>query len=452
MNMLRSLVMPINYTEEIPIESRNVNNENNINQKIIQKLNSFFTDMVKCLLSNIPIIISIIDFKKTSIFDYNLAYYKFPDDINKFKYQELNLYSNLHRITRIIKLASIIYCKSNQSFSSTKRELYYNDTYLFRDMNVIDMTISDICSILFINKFELPIFASSKGLFSTNAKIINSYGELMNIGSSSYSSRRINLLTNDYLLQDFRLEIKDNNFFILILEKETAFFNILNNDIFLSRFPNCLLVTGKGYPDYITKYFIHKLGLQLDCPFYYLGDNDSFGFDIYLNYLFGSKRSPFENEYICIPKLQWIGINSNLIDTVIFQNQNESNTQIFGITKLESRDYKKAKTILNKEFFRFNNWENSNHPYKYSIIRNLITIKDEIHNLLNREGKAEIEFILSNYPNFIFDIIESNLYSNSYNCAFDFNSVYSMNSEDNKNTTIAEDNENDMDDEDFNIY
>lgn len=49
-----------------------------------------------------------------------------------------------------------------------------------------------------------------------------------------------------------------------------------------------MVITGKGYPDYNCKKFIHFLSYYNNLPIFYLGDADPFGADIYLNYAFGS--------------------------------------------------------------------------------------------------------------------------------------------------------------------
>jgi DNA topoisomerase VI subunit A len=55
------------------------------------------------------------------------------------------------------------------------------------------------------------------------------------------------------------------------------------------------LVTGKGYSDFGTKQFLlNLLGQDPKIIFFYLGDFDVHGLDIYLDYLFGSEMSVYE--------------------------------------------------------------------------------------------------------------------------------------------------------------
>lgn len=47
---------------------------------------------------------------------------------------------------------------------------------------------------------------------------------------------------------------------------------------------------GKGYPDLSTKRFLKKISEKFShIPFFYLGDYDTYGFDILLNYTFSNK-------------------------------------------------------------------------------------------------------------------------------------------------------------------
>ena len=287
-------------------------------EKIYPLLKKFFIDFAKKILNDEPIQLAVLDLEKTCNLDYNLGHYSLPLGIDKFKYKFYNLFDNLRTITRILKLSVIIQHKLTQLMPCTKRELYYENVDLFKSTEIIDSNESDLCSILGICKFDLPIFPSAKGLFCGNITLINKYGNRLNINNSNMNNK-INLINYEYLIEDFDLDEKtktyinliqnnkiylsnNNNgnisknsindlckkYFVLIIEKETLFFNLVGNYQFFNKFPNAILITGKGYPDYITKVFIKKLAnLINDIPFIYFGDHDPHGFEIYLNYIIG---------------------------------------------------------------------------------------------------------------------------------------------------------------------
>ena len=307
-----------NYNERIvenPYKFENNGNEYLMECKRIDGTNVFNVSIngKKVTLPNIDggiVGIGVIDLDKTSIIDYDTGCYSFPLGTDNFKYKVYNLFDNLKSIARILKLSVIIQNKLNQLMPCTKRELYYENVDLFKSTAIIDSNENDLCSILGICRFDLPIFPSAKGLFCGNITLVNKFGNRLNINNSSMNSK-INLINYEYLIDEFYLDdiskknidfiqnninIVGNNlcqkYFVLIVEKETLFFNLVGNYQFYNKFPNAIIITGKGYPDYITKIFIKKLSNQLNnVPFIYFGDHDPHGFEIYLNYVFGSTQS-----------------------------------------------------------------------------------------------------------------------------------------------------------------
>jgi meiotic recombination protein SPO11 len=207
--------------------------------------------------------------------------------------------------------------------------LYYNDVELFRSTVTIDNIIHDLCSILNISRFELSIFPTSKGQFAGNVVVYDSEDNVMNNENS------VSLITFDYAVDEIYFET--NAEFILILEKESLFFNLVNNPVYRNNFPNSIVITGRGYPDYLTKVFVNKLS-TLNIPIMYFGDCDPFGFDIYLNYLFGSKSSSRENSLLCTNNIHWIGLSH-------LEFINDSS-----LITLTQEDVEKIDHILSKEY------------------------------------------------------------------------------------------------------
>ena len=436
-------------------------------EKIYPLLKRFFIEFANKLINDEPIQLAVIDLEKTSNLDYDLGYYSLPLEIDKFKYKIYNLFDNLRTITRILKLSVIIQHKLNQLMPCTKRELYYENVELFKSTDIIDSSESDLCSILGICKFDLPIFPSAKGLFSGNITLVNKYGNKLNIQSSNMNSK-INLINYEYLIEDFDLDVKTKNYieliqnnrvflgnngegkisrnnindlcnkyFVLIIEKETLFFNLVGNYQFFKKFPNAIIITGKGYPDYITKVFIKKLyNLFNNIPFIYFGDHDPHGFEIYLNYIFGSVQSSKENNYLCLGNINWIGLSHENIEAILkfglinneikkeicedgnnifigendyLNKENFSQESESGLIKLDNRDKTKIKNILKREYFNNDEkWINSNNPFSENILTNLKIIKNELYLMENSDYKAEGEYLVSKYfSDFLFLVEEA---------------------------------------------
>ena len=323
-----------------------------------------------------------------------------------------------------------------------------------------------LCSILGVCKFDLPIFPSAKGLFCGNITLVNKFGNRLNINNSNLNNK-INLINYEYLIEDFDLDENTKNYikliqnnemfignknigsasrnniddschkyFVLIIEKETLFFNLVGNYQFFKKFPNAILITGKGYPDYITKVFIKKLYNLVDnIPFIYFGDHDPHGFEIYLNYIFGSVQSSKENNFICLGNLNWIGLshenieailkfglinnefkkeicedNNNVISNNDFLNKGNMNEEIeSGLIKLDNKDKIKIQNILKREYFNSDEkWVNSNNPFSEKIMSNLKIIKNELLLMEGSDYKAEGEYLVSKYfSDFLFLVEEA---------------------------------------------
>ena len=423
-------------------------------EKLYPLLKKFFMDFAKKLINDEPIQIAVIDLDKTSIIDYDIGCYSFPLGTDKFKYKIYNLFDNLKSIARILKLAVIIQNKLNQLRPCTKRELYYENVDLFKSTDIIDSNESDLCSILGICRFDLPIFPSAKGLFCGNITLVNKYGNRLNINNTNMNSK-INLINYEYLIEEFFIDDNTRNsinffqsncnnicqkYFVLIVEKETLFFNLVGNYQFYSKFPNAIVITGKGYPDYITKIFIKRLSEQLNnIPFIYFGDHDPHGLEIYLNYLFGSTQSCKENSYMCIGNLKWVGLSHENIEMIlkfglinkemmkeisdngdndivindkdfVDDEENIKEGQTSGLIKLDNKDKIKIKNILKREFFNNDEkWINSNNPNSEKILTNLAIIKNELIQMENFDYKAEGEYLVSKYFSDFLYLVEQSI-------------------------------------------
>ena len=423
-------------------------------EKLSPLLKKFLMDFATKLINDEPIQLAVIDLDKTSIIDYDMGCYSFPLGTDNFKYKVYNLFDDLKSIARILKLAVIIQNKLNQLMPCTKRELYYENVDLFKSTAIIDSNESDLCSILGICRFDLPIFPSAKGLFCGNITLVNKFGNRLNINNSNMNSK-INLINYEYLIDEFYLDditkknidfIQNNinnnicqKYFVLIVEKETLFFNLVGNYQFYNKFPNAIIITGKGYPDYITKIFIKKLSNQLNnVPFIYFGDHDPHGFEIYLNYVFGSTQSCKENGYMCMGNINWIGLSHENIETILkfglinnelmkdmcencdnniivdnkdfIKDETDDHESQSGLIKLDNKDKIKIKNILKREYFNNDEkWINSNNPNSEKILTNLSIIKNELVQMENSDYKAEGEYLVSKYFSDFLYLVEQSI-------------------------------------------
>ena len=78
---------------------------------------------------------------------------------------------------------------------------------------------------------------------------------------------------------------------------------------------NCLLLTGKGYPDVATRRMLSRLSEELRLPAYALMDGDPHGADIARTYRFGSAGMAHDRERLAAPHLRWLGLFSARADS-----------------------------------------------------------------------------------------------------------------------------------------
>ncbi|GMH25040.1 hypothetical protein Nepgr_026883 [Nepenthes gracilis] len=93
--------------------------------------------------------------------------------------------------------------------------------------------------------------------------------------------------------------------YILVVEKESVF-QRLANDRFCSA-NQCIVITGRGYPDIPTRRFLRVLIDNLHIPVCCLVDSDPYGFDILTTYRFGSMQMAHDAKFLRIPEICWLG-------------------------------------------------------------------------------------------------------------------------------------------------
>lgn len=83
-------------------------------------------------------------------------------------------------------------------------------------------------------------------------------------------------------------EIQSSACFILVVEKESIFHKLIEEDFRNKLTTPTILITGKGFPDLNTQLFLKKLWMVMSIPVFILVDADPHGICIMLNYRFGS--------------------------------------------------------------------------------------------------------------------------------------------------------------------
>lgn len=146
----------------------------------------------------------------------------------------------------------------------TKRDIYYRAPALFGSQAAVDRLVDVIAGQIGVRRSALGVIAASKGLIAGDATI-----KLVNTGPTSSQVYMKLSHQQETLIPtvDNVAEIRTAASWLLLVEKE-AVFRILMEAGVTSGMSHGLgqgvLVTGKGYPDLITKDFLVRT--SQDCP------------------------------------------------------------------------------------------------------------------------------------------------------------------------------------------
>ncbi|KAK9370125.1 Spo11/DNA topoisomerase VI subunit A, partial [Lipomyces kononenkoae] len=207
----------------------------------------------------------------------------------------------------------------------TKRDVYYRETWLFKNQAIVDRIVDDIGRTLNVPRAALGIVAAQKGLTCGTFCMHKKDGSLMTVEGE------IQLIPPFDEIKC--IDVMDIDF-VLVIEKE-AIFRTLCACKFYNRadIGRSILITGKGYPDLSTRQFISYIAARYpDTPLFGAVDSDPYGIDILGTYKFGSRAMAHENSHLTALTLEWVGVN-------VLEYED-------GWTKLSTVDRKKALKML----------------------------------------------------------------------------------------------------------
>ncbi|KAK8797586.1 hypothetical protein WA158_005932 [Blastocystis sp. Blastoise] len=236
-----------------------------------------------------------------------------------------NLYDGLTYV-RTWKLLESSYLLVSSHKTVNQREIYYMNKDIFNNQQECDDIIQDVVSMLLVPRLSLGITSSSKGSVAGLLEIYRGdHWEDISIGEG------ISITPELLLCSRIRSRAK----VILVIEKDGIFRRLVEDKVYQS-FP-LILVTGRGFPDLLTKAFVRHIYTLLHIPILGLCDYNPFGISLLLTYMIGAQRSGLESYRYCVP-IEWIGLTSE--DIYILQPTKEIQ-QI-----LTKRDLRKIDLLL----------------------------------------------------------------------------------------------------------
>ncbi|ESK97304.1 hypothetical protein Moror_17735 [Moniliophthora roreri MCA 2997] len=285
----------------------------------------------------------------------------------------------------------------------TKRDVYYRNVLLFEKQKVVDNFVDDISASLDIERADLNVRATSKGVFCGSGLTISLLSGEITYGSD----REPTLIPFGEDIESFSVD-KDVKW-VLVVEKDAVFQTLAHCEITsLPEFPGKgLLITGKGYPDVSTRHLVKTLSdcLPKEIPIMALVDGDAYGIDILSVYKFGSWALRHENDQLAASRIKWLGLWSTELASLGIDKE--------ALLPITRHDEKKAFTMLKRPGNRM--------PSKW---------KRELTHMLFNRRKAEIEILTSVSSAFIASIYSRSTSSSrtttpsSMDVSFDYSNTY----------------------------
>lgn len=221
------------------------------------------------------------------------------------------------------------------------RDIYYQDPALFGTQAVVDRYVDDIAFTFSVSRSKLNVTAAAKGLVAGAFRFCRRDGSILDAASDRDGTLVPPL--RDVLSVDLTA-VK----WILVIEKEATFRSIASSSLWVMISTRGIILTGKGYPDIATRALLHFLSTAspqngfASPPVFGLADCDQDGLAIISIYRNGSAALSHENDGLCVPQLQWVGLRlEHMMDASLLHHSQ-------GLLGLTARDRRRAVKMLER--------------------------------------------------------------------------------------------------------
>lgn len=209
--------------------------------------------------------------------------------------------SSTRKIAILFTLLRTVQATINTNQIRTIRDVYYSNVELYGNQRRAENWLSIITKNLCLtSRDSLNIVPAQKGLCYSPLKI-----RVLTNGKESFIPARTSSII-PYMSQNSIVQVLsggDKKLQLIVLEKE-AVYNRVVDIKHIDSLQDTIVITGKGYPDFLTRLFLNRLqDVDSIIDWHIFTDADPYGIDIALKYM----QNDSNENYKC-SKLRYSGI------------------------------------------------------------------------------------------------------------------------------------------------
>ncbi|XP_043287534.1 meiotic recombination protein W68 [Venturia canescens] len=201
----------------------------------------------------------------------------------------------------------------------------------FTKQKELDDVINLIANKLHCPAWAIPLIPSAKGLCTGDLKMILRNEEIIDCGGAGGAGVPICHKFSTVI------SVTTSAKFVLVVEKDTVFHQLLQENC--PQRLECVLVTGKGYPDMATRMFVTMLSEHCKLAVFILVDADPYGIEIFLIYKYGSiKHSYGQGNFPC-RSARWLGLLPSDLQLYNLEKKSLTAIELKKLIEIKKRPY-----------------------------------------------------------------------------------------------------------------
>lgn len=219
-----------------------------------------------------------------------------PNDIHRFRFMKFPQYGAVSQIDKfhvrntavLITLLRTIEQRFELNQNSTVRDVFYSNVELYRSQTTVSYWLAAIANTFQLKETNvLNIVPAQKGLVFATVPLIFENSNVFREGMTHL----IPYINTESMV---KVDSECSKIDIKIFEKDAVFNKVVQTVRKETKQESTqpqIIITGKGYPDNLTKVLVQKLSCLHNCYLYV--DADPYGINIALMYISGCKDGNF---------------------------------------------------------------------------------------------------------------------------------------------------------------